>query len=106
MALPPGARSSRHLPAPNAGHGGVIVVSLAMAAGLIAGSTAIGGGLLTLLVLLIGCFALIVPVAVMVTIWRHVRRPVRVLLALGLLACLLLLAVAVPRIAAVVPLVL
>ncbi|HYH32600.1 MAG TPA: hypothetical protein VD903_19690 [Pseudonocardia sp.] len=95
------------MPAPNAGHGAVIVVSIALAAGLVAGSTAIGGGgLLTLLVLLIGCFALIVPVAVMVTIWRQVRRPVRVLLALGLLACLLLLAVAVPRIAAVAPLVL
>jgi hypothetical protein len=107
MALPPGAHGSSRTPTPSAGHAGVVVVSIALAAGLVAASTAVGdGGLLTLLVLLMGGFALVIPVSLLVTLWRQVRPPARVLLALGLLACAALLAYAVARIAAVAPLVL
>ena len=90
--------------APNGGHAAVLVASIALAAALIAASTAVSGnGLIALLVLLLGCGALVVPVAVMVATWARARHPVRVLFAMAGLACLLLLVFAVVRIAAIVP---
>jgi hypothetical protein len=83
------------------------VAAIAIAAALIIGSTAAGGtGLIALLVPLLGCFALVVPVAVVVTTWVGARRRARVLLALAGIACLLLLAFAATRVATLAPLLL
>lgn len=108
MSPPPGAWGRTDRPtAPTAGHAAVVVVSIGLAAALIMGSTAIGGGgLLTLLVLLLGCFALVVPVALLVTTWPHARPLVRALHAVAGLACLLLVVIAVVRLTTVVPAVL
>ncbi|WP_142049918.1 hypothetical protein [Pseudonocardia kunmingensis] len=104
MALPPGAYGSSDTPTPTAGHAGVIGVSIAIAAGLITGSAAIGGGgLLTLLVLLLGGFALVIPLALVATLWQPARGPVRVLLALAAAVCALLLVLAVVRVVEVAP---
>jgi hypothetical protein len=103
--VPHGAWAGGHQPiAPSAGHGAVLVASIAIAAALIAGGPALSDfALITLLVLLLGCGALVVPVAVTVAIWPQARPPIRALLALAGLACLLVLALGVVRIAAVVP---
>jgi hypothetical protein len=105
MSPPPDAWGRIDRPtAPTAGHAGVVVVSIGLAAALIVGGPAIGdGGLLTLLVLLLGCFGLVVPVAVLVTTWAHARPAARALLAVAGLACLLLLVLAVVGVAAVLP---
>jgi hypothetical protein len=105
---PYGARDPNRRPtAPTAGHAGVLVAAIAIAAALIIGSTAAGGtGLIALLVPLLGCFALVVPVAVVVTTWVGARRRARVLLALAGIACLLLLAFAATRVATLAPLLL
>jgi hypothetical protein len=102
---PTGAWAAGHEPlAPNAGHGGVIVVSLALAAGLIASSTAVAGiGLVALLMVLIGFGALVVPVAIMIMTWALARGPIRGLFALAGLACLLLVVFAVARIGTIAP---
>jgi hypothetical protein len=82
----------------------VLVASIALAAALIAsGPTVSDIGLITLLVLLLGCGALVVPVAVTVAIWPQARPPIRMLLAVAGLACLLLLGLGVVRIVTVVP---
>jgi hypothetical protein len=81
-----------------------VAVSIAIAAALITGGTAVAGsGLVTLLLLLLGCGALIVPVGVVVVLWPQARPLVRVLLGVAGLACLLLLVLGVLRVAAVVP---
>jgi hypothetical protein len=104
VALPPGAYGSRDTPTPSAGHAGVIAVTIAIAAGLIAGSASIGGGgLLTLLVLLLGGFALVIPLSLVGTLWRPAGGPVRVLLALAAVVCALLLVLAVVGVVAVAP---
>jgi hypothetical protein len=98
-----GAASHQPL-APNAGHGWVIVVSIALATGLIASSTAVAGiGLVALLMVLIGFGALVVPVAIMIMTWARARGPVRGLFALAGLACLLLVGFAVVRIGTIAP---
>ncbi len=104
-AVPHGARDPNRRPTePTTGHAGVLVAAIAFAAALIVGSTAAGGtGLIALLVPLLGCFALVVPVAVVVTTWVQAPRRARVLLALAGLACLLLLAVAAVRVATLAP---
>ena len=102
---PTGAWDPGHQPlAPNGGHAAAMVASIALAAALIAGGTAVGGnGLIALLILLLGCGALVVPVAVMAATWAQARHLVRVLFAMAGLACLLLLVFAVVRIATIVP---
>jgi hypothetical protein len=102
---PAGAWAAGHQPlAPNTGHGWVIVVSIALAVGLIAGSTAVAGiGLVALLMVLIGFGALVVPVAVMMMTWARARGPVRALFVLAGLACLLLVLFAVVRIGTIAP---
>ena len=102
---PPGAwRSDRTPTEPTAAHAGVTAVCLAISAVLVLGSGAIGGGgLLTLLVLLLGVFALVMPVALGVTLWRQAGPPVRALIALSFAACAVLLVLAVVRITAVAP---
>jgi hypothetical protein len=102
---PTGAWAASHQPlAPNAGHGGVIVASIALAAGLIASSTPVAGiGLVALLMVLVGCGALVVPVAIVIVTWARAERPIRALFALAGLACLLLVAFAVVRIGTIVP---
>jgi hypothetical protein len=81
----------------------VVAVTLALSAALVAGSGAAGDGFLALLVLLLAIGALVVPVAVLVTLWARARPPVRALLAGAGAACVLLLAWAVVRIVAVLP---
>ena len=102
---PTGAWAANHQPlAPNAGHGWVIVVSIALSAGLIASSTAVAGiGLVALLMVLIGFGALVVPVAIMIMTWAQARGPARGLFALAGLACLLLVVFAVARIGTIAP---
>jgi hypothetical protein len=102
MAIPPGAHRSDQTP--TAAHGAVVVVCLVIAAVLIAAAPAIGGGgLLTLLVLLLAVFALVLPVAIVVTLWRRAGAGVRALIGVAVGACGLLLVLAVIRIAAVAP---
>jgi hypothetical protein len=105
VTSPTGAWGPSHQPpTPSAGHAGVVVTSIALAAALIAGATAASDiPLITLLVLLLGCGALVVPVAVMVAIWPQARPPIRMLLAVAGLVCVLVLALGVVRIATVVP---
>ncbi|WP_143517241.1 hypothetical protein [Pseudonocardia sp. MH-G8] len=102
---PPGAWASDRTPTqPTAAHAGVVVFCLAISAVLVLGSGAIGGGgLLTLLVLLLGGFALVVPVALVAGLWRQAGAAVRTLIALALAACAVLLVLAVVRVVAVVP---
>jgi hypothetical protein len=102
---PTGAWAASNQPLePNAGHGGVIVVSLALAVVLIASSTAVAGiGLVALLMVLVGFGALVVPVAIMIMTWAQARGPVRALFALAGLACLLLTGFAVVRIGTIAP---
>ncbi|TWF78871.1 hypothetical protein FHX44_114795 [Pseudonocardia hierapolitana] len=103
-AVPHGAWTGGHQPPePSAGHGVVVAITLAISAALIAGSGAAGDGFLTLLVLLLAIGALVVPVAVLVTLWARARPAVRALLAGAGAACVLLLAWAVVRIVAVLP---
>jgi hypothetical protein len=103
-AVPHGAWDAGHQPlVPTAGHGVVVVVTIALSAALVAGSAAVGGGLLTLLVLLLAVGALVVPVAVVVTLWARAHARMRVLFAAAGAACLLLLGWAVVRIGAVLP---
>ena len=108
MGPPAGAWSASHEPlTPRAGHGVVVVVSIALAAVLVASSGAVGGtGLIALLMLLLGCAALIVPVAVMSMIWAHAGPAVRALFAAAGIACLVVLGFAVAAIVAVAPAVL
>jgi hypothetical protein len=104
VAPPYGARNPDPGPQPSAAHGAVLAVSIALAATLIALGTAGGNtGLIALLMLLVGCGALVVPVAMVVNTWAQARLVARVLLALAGLACALLLAFAVVQIAAIVP---
>jgi hypothetical protein len=95
---------------PRAGHGVVIVVSIALAAALVASSQAAGGAglipLIPLLMLLLSCAALIVPVAVMAMTWAHSGPRVRGLFAAAGLACLVVLGFAVAGIVVVAPAVL
>jgi hypothetical protein len=102
---PTGAWAASQQPLePNAGHGGVIVVSIALAAGLIASSTAVAGiGLVSLLMVLVGCGALVAPVGIMVMTWAQARGPVRVLFALASLVCVGVLAFGVARIVTITP---
>jgi hypothetical protein len=102
---PTGAWGANHQPLePNAGHGGVIVVSIALSVGLIASSTPVAGiGLVALLMVLVGLGALVVPVAIMIMTWVQARGPVRALFALAGLACLLLVGFAVVRIGRIAP---
>jgi hypothetical protein len=93
--------------APRAGHGVIVVVSIALAAALVASSSAVGGtGLVALLMLLLGCGALVVPVAVMGMTWAQAGPPVRVLFALAGFACLVVLVFAVIDVVTVAPAVL
>jgi hypothetical protein len=102
---PTGAWGASHQPpTPSAAHGVVVVVSIALAAALVTGSSAVGGtGLVALLMLLVGCGALVVPVAVVVMTWAQARLPVRVLFAVAGLACLVVLAFAVAGIVTAAP---
>lgn len=102
---PAGAWAASHEPlTPRAGHGVVVVVSIAIAAVLVATSGAAGGtGLIALLMLLLGCAALVVPVAVMAMIWAHAGPAVRALFAVAGVACLVVLGFAVAGIAVVAP---
>jgi hypothetical protein len=102
---PAGAWGASHQPlTPRAGHGVVVVVSIALAAVLVASSEAVGGtGLIALLMLLLACAALIVPVALMAMIWAHAGPLVRALFAAAGVACLVVLGFAVTGIVAVAP---
>jgi hypothetical protein len=81
-----------------------VVVSIALAAVLVATSEAAGGtGLIALLMLLLGCAALIVPVAVTAMLWAHAGPAVRALFAVAGIACLVVLGFAVAGIAAIAP---
>lgn len=102
---PAGAWGAGNEPiAPRAGHAVVVVVAIALAAALVAGTSAVGGtGLIALLVLLLAVGALVVPVALVVTLWSRARPRTRGLLAAAGAACLVVLAWAVVRIGAVLP---
>jgi hypothetical protein len=102
---PAGAWAASHQPlSPNAGHGWVVVVSIAFAAALIASSTPVAGiSLAALLMVLVGFGALVVPIAIMGVTWGRAARPVRALFALAGLACLALVGFAVARIATIAP---
>ena len=102
--VPHGAWGAGHQPPePSAGHGVVMAVTIALSAALVAGSAAVGGGLIALLVLLLAIGALVVPVAVVVTLWARARPRIRAFFAAAGAACLLLLVWAVVRIGAVLP---
>ncbi|WP_345611809.1 hypothetical protein [Pseudonocardia adelaidensis] len=88
---------------PTPGHGVVVAVTIALSAALVAGSAATGGGLVTLLVLLLAVGALVVPVALVGTLWARARPLTRALFAAAGAACLLLLVWAVVRIVDVLP---
>jgi hypothetical protein len=102
---PPGAwRSDRTPTEPTPAHAGVVLACLAISAVLVLGSGAIGGGgLLTLLVLLLGGFALVVPVGLVVTLWPQAKPAVRALIALAVAACAVLLVLAVVGVVEVAP---
>lgn len=103
-AVPHGAWSGGHEPlTPTAGHGVVVGVTIGLSGALLVGSTAIGGGLISLLVLLLAIGALVVPVALVVTLWKRARPATKALFAAAGVACLLLLVWAVTRIAEVLP---
>jgi hypothetical protein len=101
---PAGAWGAGHQPlVPTAGHGVVMAVTIALSAALVAGSAAIGGGLVTLLVLLLAIGTLVVPVALVGTLWRRAQPRTRAMVAVAGAACLLLLVGAVVRIVDVLP---
>jgi hypothetical protein len=102
---PAGAWGANHEPlAPTAGHGVVVVVSIALSVALVASSSAVGGtGLIALLMLLLSIGALVVPVALMVMTWAHAGPRIRVLFALAGLAAVVVLAFAVSGILAIAP---
>ncbi|GAA5138850.1 hypothetical protein GCM10023320_73910 [Pseudonocardia adelaidensis] len=103
-AVPRGAWGGGHQPlVPTPGHGVVVAVTIALSAALVAGSAATGGGLVTLLVLLLAVGALVVPVALVGTLWARARPLTRALFAAAGAACLLLLVWAVVRIVDVLP---
>jgi len=108
MSPPAGAWGASHEPlTPRAGHGVIVVVSIALAAALVALSGPVAGtGLIALLMLLLGCAALIVPVAVMAMLWAHAGPAVRALFAVAGIACLLVLGFGVAGVVAVAPAVL
>ena len=81
----------------------VVGVTIGLSGALLVGSTAIGGGLISLLVLLLAIGALVVPVALVVTLWKRARPATKALFAAAGVACLLLLVWAVTRIAEVLP---
>jgi hypothetical protein len=104
MTPPAGAWGAGHEPlAPRSGHAVVVVVSIALAAALVASSSAVGTGLIALLMLLLAVGALVVPVALVVTLWARSRPFTRWLLATAAAVCLLVLVWAVVRISAVLP---
>ena len=88
---------------PTTGHGVVVGVTIALSAGLVAVSPAIGGGLIGLLVLLLAIGALVVPVALVVTLWARAEPRTRALFAAAGVVCLVLLVWAVVRIVEVLP---
>lgn len=103
---PAGAWDASHADTitPRTGHGVVVVVSIALAAVLVASSSAVGGtGLIALLMLLLGCGALVFPVAVMTMTWARADPRMRVLFAVAGAACLVVLAFAVGGIVTVGP---
>jgi hypothetical protein len=102
---PAGAWGASHqTPAPSAGHGAVVVVSVGLAAALVASSSAIGGtGLVALLMLLLACGALVVPVALVAMTWTHAGPRIRVLFAVAGVAAVLVVGFAVAGIVAVAP---
>jgi hypothetical protein len=102
---PAGAWSASHEPlAPRPGHAVVVGVSIALAAALVAGSSAVGGTpLVTLLMLLLAIGALVVPLGLVGTLWARARPVTRALLAGAGVACLLVFWWAVVRIVAVWP---
>jgi hypothetical protein len=105
MTPPAGAWGANHEPlAPTAGHGVVVVASIALSVGLVASSSAIGGtGLVALLMLLLAIAALVVPVALMVMTWAHAGPRVRALFAVAGVACLVVLGFAVSGVVVVAP---
>jgi hypothetical protein len=81
-----------------------VVVSIALGAVLVAASSPVGGaGIVALLMLLVGCAALVVPVAVIAMTWGRAGQRIRVLFVFAAVACVLVLAFGVAGIASLAP---